>query len=67
MVVANTCRGYMAPEYIRHGHLSTKVDVFSFGVVVLETVTGLKSSTILRSHSMLETYVSMHDYGYLFV
>ncbi|GJX90884.1 putative receptor-like protein kinase [Tanacetum coccineum] len=27
---------YIAPEYIMHGHFSTKTDVFSFGVLVLE-------------------------------
>jgi interleukin-1 receptor-associated kinase 4 len=31
---------YMAPEYVR-GELSTKVDVFAFGLVVVETLTGL--------------------------
>ncbi|KAG1368245.1 putative cysteine-rich repeat secretory protein 38-like [Cocos nucifera] len=32
--------GYMAPEYAIHRYFSTKSDVFSFGVVVLEIVTG---------------------------
>ncbi|XP_065879013.1 cysteine-rich receptor-like protein kinase 10 [Euphorbia lathyris] len=32
--------GYMAPEYIRRGHFSTKSDVFSFGVLILEIVSG---------------------------
>ncbi|KHN02666.1 Cysteine-rich receptor-like protein kinase 29 [Glycine soja] len=36
--------GYMAPEYARHGKLSTKLDVFSFGVVILEIVSGKKNS-----------------------
>ncbi|GJM98837.1 hypothetical protein PR202_ga15881 [Eleusine coracana subsp. coracana] len=41
--VAGT-NGYMAPEYLMHGDLSTKADVFSFGVVVLEIVSGRKNS-----------------------
>ncbi|KAM0035488.1 putative protein kinase RLK-Pelle-DLSV family [Helianthus debilis subsp. tardiflorus] len=32
--------GYMAPEYVMHGHFSIKLDVFSFGVLVLEIITG---------------------------
>ncbi|KAL9258257.1 Cysteine-rich receptor-like protein [Drosera capensis] len=36
--------GYMAPEYARFGVLSTKSDVFSFGVLLLEIVTGKKNS-----------------------
>lgn len=34
----------MAPEYVRHGHLSSKLDIFSFGVLVLEIVTGRKNN-----------------------
>ncbi|KAJ6728728.1 CYSTEINE-RICH RECEPTOR-KINASE-LIKE PROTEIN [Salix koriyanagi] len=36
--------GYMAPEYALQGHFSVKIDVFSFGVLVLEIVTGKKNS-----------------------
>ncbi|MED6209684.1 hypothetical protein PIB30_057160 [Stylosanthes scabra] len=32
--------GYMAPEYAMYGQFSTKSDVFSFGVIVLEIVSG---------------------------
>ncbi|WCJ19482.1 Protein kinase superfamily protein [Euphorbia peplus] len=32
--------GYSAPEYTNHGRLSTKVDVYSYGVVLLEIVSG---------------------------
>ncbi|KAK8518269.1 hypothetical protein V6N12_017422 [Hibiscus sabdariffa] len=35
--------GYMAPEYAMHGYLSVKADVFSYGVVVLEIVSGRKN------------------------
>ena len=34
--------GYMAPEYALQGHFSVKLDVFSFGVLVLEIITGKK-------------------------
>ena len=33
----------MAPEYALHGQFSVKSDVFSFGVLVLEIVTGHKN------------------------
>ncbi|BAT93303.1 hypothetical protein VIGAN_07224700 [Vigna angularis var. angularis] len=39
--------GYMAPEYAMHGYLTDKADVYSYGVVALEIVTG-KSNTIPR-------------------
>ncbi|XP_062110144.1 cysteine-rich receptor-like protein kinase 43 [Humulus lupulus] len=42
--VAGT-NGYMAPEYVMHGHLSVKADVFSFGVLVLELITGHRNSS----------------------
>ncbi|PON79929.1 Mitogen-activated protein kinase kinase kinase [Trema orientale] len=35
--------GYMSPEYAIDGHFSMKSDVFSFGVVVLEIVSGKKN------------------------
>ncbi|KAJ0241208.1 Cysteine-rich receptor-like protein kinase 2 [Hirschfeldia incana] len=36
--------GYMAPEYLAHGQLTEKVDVYSFGVLVLEIVTGKQNT-----------------------
>lgn len=34
----------MAPEYLAHGQLTEKVDVYSFGVLVLEIVTGRQNT-----------------------
>nr|XP_051222240.1 cysteine-rich receptor-like protein kinase 6 [Lolium perenne] len=36
--------GYMAPEYMMRGNYSVKSDTFSFGVMVLEIVTGRKNN-----------------------
>jgi hypothetical protein len=35
--------GYAAPEYIMAGHLTEKSNVYSFGVVLLERLTGRRS------------------------
>ncbi|XP_058197640.1 cysteine-rich receptor-like protein kinase 10 isoform X6 [Rhododendron vialii] len=46
---ANTSRvvgtfGYMSPEYVMHGQFSAKSDVFSFGVLILEIISGKKNN-----------------------
>ncbi|KAK9716434.1 hypothetical protein RND81_06G233000 [Saponaria officinalis] len=33
-------RGYMSPEYLHHGQFSIKSDVYAFGVLVLEIISG---------------------------
>ncbi|XP_042026440.1 cysteine-rich receptor-like protein kinase 10 [Salvia splendens] len=38
--------GYMSPEYAMHGQYSIKSDVFSFGVLVLEIVSGQRNVCI---------------------
>ncbi|XLS47678.1 hypothetical protein HN51_022036 [Arachis hypogaea] len=43
--------GYMAPEYQFYGLFSIKSDVYSFGVLVLEIVSGKKSSGNYQSEN----------------
>lgn len=38
--------GYIAPEYAIHGQLSEKVDVYSFGVIILEIISGQRSNEL---------------------
>ncbi|KAG5550508.1 hypothetical protein RHGRI_015472 [Rhododendron griersonianum] len=38
------CRGYLAPEYALLGQLTKKADVYSFGVLILEILSGRSSS-----------------------
>nr|WAU86896.1 birch protein [Betula platyphylla] len=54
---ANTNRivgtyGYMSPEYAMNGLYSIKSDVFSFGVLVLEIVSGRKNTGFYNSESL---------------
>ncbi|KAK4258892.1 hypothetical protein QN277_005289 [Acacia crassicarpa] len=37
--------GYMPPEYAMHGEFSVKTDVYSFGVLLLEIISGKKNSS----------------------
>ncbi|CAN6326580.1 unnamed protein product [Urochloa humidicola] len=41
--------GYMAPEYIVHGQLTEKADIYSYGVLVLEIITGRKNHNSVAS------------------
>lgn len=46
ILILNNCdgfSGYMAPEYIVYGQLTEKADVYAYGVVVLEIITGRKN------------------------
>ena len=47
----------MAPEYAMHGHFSVKTDVYSFGVLVLEIVSGQRNN-YFRSGQNVEDLLS---------
>ncbi|KAL0305885.1 UNVERIFIED_CONTAM: Cysteine-rich receptor-like protein kinase [Sesamum radiatum] len=43
--------GYMSPEYAMHGQFSVKSDVFSFGVLVLEIISGQRNNCFQNGES----------------
>nr|CAB3456864.1 unnamed protein product [Digitaria exilis] len=60
--------GYMAPEYAMRGYLTDKADVYSFGAVALEVVSG-KSNTNYRPKEdfvyLLDWACVLHERGTL--
>ncbi|KAK1302414.1 Cysteine-rich receptor-like protein kinase 2 [Acorus calamus] len=54
-------RGYMAPEYIAHGQLSEKADVYSFGVLVLEIISGRQNCRSITSEHSQRTAEDLSD------
>uniref|UniRef100_A0A0E0LLR9 Uncharacterized protein n=1 Tax=Oryza punctata TaxID=4537 RepID=A0A0E0LLR9_ORYPU len=46
--------GYMAPEYAMRGQYSVKSDTFSFGVMILEIVTGRRNSSFSNSEQSVD-------------
>ncbi|OWM70840.1 hypothetical protein CDL15_Pgr014513 [Punica granatum] len=42
-------RGYMAPEWVSNLPITAKVDVYSYGIVMLELVTGMNPATSVHS------------------
>uniref|UniRef100_A0A453D3A6 non-specific serine/threonine protein kinase n=1 Tax=Aegilops tauschii subsp. strangulata TaxID=200361 RepID=A0A453D3A6_AEGTS len=52
--------GYMSPEYVMGGAFSVKSDTYSFGVLLLEIVSGLK----ITSSQLVENFVSLTTYAW---
>jgi serine/threonine protein kinase len=59
--VVVACSGYMSPEYAMRGEISVKLDVYSFGVLILEIISGKKNSSFYESEGAedLLSYVSI--------
>ena len=59
----------MAPEYAMFGQFSVKSDVFSFGVLMLEILTGQKITRFHneKNNEYLLSYVSMNIKVYIFL
>ncbi|KAK1318030.1 Cysteine-rich receptor-like protein kinase 2 [Acorus calamus] len=66
--------GYMSPEYIIHGQLTEKADIYSFGMLVMEVMTGQKNNnpafsteesqslmTVVWQHYMSNNLIEMLD------
>ena len=45
--------GYMSPEYAMEGRFSEKSDVFSFGVLLLEILSGRRNSSFYRDEESI--------------
>ena len=67
----------MSPEYAMNGVYSTKSDVFSFGVLLLEIISGRKNTDFIdgsptlnlirhRSSHSIESYLSNYVFVLLF-
>ena len=54
----------MAPEYALHGIFSAKSDVFSYGVLVLEIVTGRRNAYSQHSEDLISSVSSSFPSGF---
>ncbi|KAI3775683.1 hypothetical protein L1987_45432 [Smallanthus sonchifolius] len=53
--------GCVAPEYAMHGHVSEKVDTYSFGVLVLEIISGKRCTDGIENGSITHNLI---DYAW---
>ncbi|XP_060876745.1 serine/threonine-protein kinase pelle-like [Metopolophium dirhodum] len=54
-------RPYLPDEFLRGKKFSTKVDTYSFGVVLFEIATGQRAYNSLRKHIFLKDHVENND------
>ncbi|KAK8981064.1 hypothetical protein V6N11_059751 [Hibiscus sabdariffa] len=53
--------GYLAPEYLMHGIIDEKTDVFAFGVLLLELVTGRRALDYSQQSLVLWPLLKKND------
>ena len=60
------CSGYMSPEYAMQGRFSERSDVFSFGVLLLEIISGRRNTSFHHDEQSwcLLGYVSFFSFWY---
>ena len=44
LLLLTVCSGYIAPEYLYRGEISTQSDIYSLGLLIIETTTGEKNT-----------------------
>ncbi|KAG5628763.1 hypothetical protein H5410_000480 [Solanum commersonii] len=54
--------GYMAPEYLAHGQLTEKADVYSFGVLLMEIVAGRQNNRSINDENTKSLVSIVWDY-----
>lgn len=59
--------GYCAPDYAMTGQLTFKSDIYSFGVVLLEIITGRKAIDETRSGTEQNLVAWVSYFGFLFI
>lgn len=48
----------MSPEYAMHGQFSEKSDIYSFGVMILEIVTGKRNRSSYTLHQFTDGFLN---------
>jgi len=66
-MVNDACRGYLAPEYATMGQLSEKADVYSFGSLMLEIISGRRNIdyNLPQNKIYLSRWVSYSQFKFL--
>uniref|UniRef100_M8C487 Putative LRR receptor-like serine/threonine-protein kinase n=1 Tax=Aegilops tauschii TaxID=37682 RepID=M8C487_AEGTA len=63
LMSVHVCGGYLAPEYVVHGQLTKKADVYSFGVLLLEVISGRRAWLLYEQGTPLDIVdASVKDY-----